>query len=84
MDILGLGSRVWGLRFVGDPPNKMLAGCTSCQRLGLGFGFQGQGLQGYLAHKKQPPPRTLPEAWAQGPTVSLGEGAVSDERGTHA
>ena len=27
-------------------------------------GFQVQGLQGYLAHKKMPPPRTLLLAYA--------------------
>ena len=31
-------------------------------------------LQGYLAHKKMPPPRTLQEAYAWGPTVVLGGG----------
>ena len=29
-------------------------------------------LQGYLAHKKQPPPRTLQKAYAWGPMVVLG------------
>ena len=38
-------------------------------------------LQGYLAHKKLPPPRTLQWAYAQGPTVVLGKGAVSYGRG---
>ena len=33
-----------------------------------------QTLQGYVAHKKQPPPRTLKWAYAQGPTVALGGG----------
>ena len=33
-------------------------------------------LQGYLAHKKQPPPKTL-----QGPMVVVGVGGVSHERG---
>ena len=33
-----------------------------------------QRVQGYLAHKKLPPPRTLPQAYAQGPRVVLGGG----------
>ena len=37
---------------------------------------------GYLAHKEQRPPRTLQEDYAQHPTVVLGGGAVSYERGT--
>ena len=28
-------------------------------------------MQGYLAHKKPPPPRTLPQAYAWGPTAAL-------------
>ena len=31
-------------------------------------------VQGHLAHKKVPPPRTLHQAYAQGPVVVLGEG----------
>ena len=38
-------------------------------------------LQGYLAHKQQPLPRTQQKARAQGPMVVLG-GGVSYERGT--
>ena len=38
-------------------------------------------LQGYLAHKKLPPTRILQQAYDQGPTVVLGGGAVSYERG---
>jgi len=41
-----------------------------------------EALQGYLAHKKTPPPRTLQEPYAWGPMVVLGGGAVSYERGT--
>jgi hypothetical protein len=41
-------------------------------------------LQGYLAHKKPPPPRTLQQAYAYGPVVVLGGGLVSYERGTPA
>ena len=41
-----------------------------------------QGLQGYLAHKKQQPPRTLQKDYAQGHMVALRWGAVSYERGT--
>ena len=39
-------------------------------------------VQGNLAHKKVPPPRTLQQAYAQGPAVVLGGEAVSYERGT--
>jgi len=39
-------------------------------------------IQGNLAHKKQPPPRTLQWDFAQGPMEVLEEGAVSFERGT--
>ena len=39
-------------------------------------------VQGYLAHKKRPPPRTLQHDYTQGPMVALGEVAVSYERGT--
>jgi len=39
-------------------------------------------LQGYLAHKKHPPPRTLQKDYNQGHMVVLGRGAVSYERGT--
>ena len=38
-------------------------------------------LQGYFAHKKQPPPRTLQQAYAYGPMAVLGRGVVSYERG---
>ena len=33
-------------------------------------------LQGYIPHKKPHPPRTLQQAYAQGPMVLLGEGGV--------
>ena len=39
-------------------------------------------ISGYLVHKKQNPPRTLQQDYAQDPTVVLGGGAVSYERGT--
>jgi hypothetical protein len=39
-------------------------------------------LQGYLAHKKVQPPRTLEKAYAYGPVPILGGGAVSYEQGT--
>ena len=39
-------------------------------------------IQGYLAHKKQRPPRTLQQEYAQGPMVVLRGGAVSYQRGT--
>jgi len=39
-------------------------------------------LQGYLAHTKQPPRRTLQWAYAEGPTVVLWGGAVPYERGS--
>jgi len=32
-------------------------------------------LQGYVAHKKQPPPRTLQQDYAWGPIVLLREGS---------
>ena len=48
-----------------------------------GWVFLMSEAQGYLAHKKQPPPRTLQQAYAQRPMVVLGEGgAFSYERGT--
>ena len=40
------------------------------------------GLQGYLAHKKTPPRRTLQNAYAYGPMVAIGRWAFSYERGT--
>ena len=47
---------------------------------------RGRGLtsevQGYLAHKKQPPPRSLQEDRAEGPMGILGGWAFSYERGT--
>ena len=33
-------------------------------------------IQGYLAHKEQRPPRTLPQEYAQGPMVVLGGGGL--------
>jgi len=39
------------------------------------------GIQGYLAHKKRPPPRTLRHDYVQGHMVALGRGGVSHERG---
>jgi hypothetical protein len=39
-------------------------------------------LQGYLAHKKPHPPMTLQQAYAEGPVVAWGGGAISYERGT--
>ena len=41
-------------------------------------------IQGYFAHKKQPPPRTLlcTVGICLGPMMVLGRGVVSDERGT--
>ena len=39
-------------------------------------------LQGYLARKKTPPPRTLQEPYAQGPRVVLWGGALLGGRGT--
>jgi len=40
-----------------------------------------RGVQGYLAHKKHPPPRSLQEDYILGPRVVLGGVAVSYERG---
>ena len=39
-------------------------------------------VRGNLAHKKTPAPRTLQQDYTSGPSVFLGEGAVSYERGT--
>ena len=39
-------------------------------------------VQGYLAHNKPPPHRTLHWDYASGPMVVLGRWAVSYERGT--
>jgi len=39
-------------------------------------------IQGYLAHKKTPSPRSLQLGYAFGPTAVLGGVAVSYERGT--
>ena len=41
-----------------------------------------QSAQGFLAHKKTPPPRTLQQEYAWGPMVGRRRGAVSDEQGT--
>ena len=40
------------------------------------------GVQGYLAHKKQRPPRTLQKSCAWGAMEVLGRWAVSNQRGT--
>ena len=47
-----------------------------------GEGGHARPVQGYLAHKKKPPPRNLQEDQAQGPMAILGEEVVSYERGT--
>ena len=44
---------------------------------------ESQGVQGYLAHKKQPPPPGPPKGPRYNPTVGSLEGGVSYERGTH-
>ena len=44
--------------------------------------FFPQEREGYLAHKKQRPPRTLQQQYAYGPMATLGGGAVVCERGT--
>ena len=54
---------------------------------GLGFRVQGsgfgvQGLQGYLADKKPPPPLGPPQEPRHGPTVGSYGVAVSYKRGT--
>jgi len=38
-------------------------------------------LQGHLAQKKEPPPRSLQWDYVWGPVVALGEGGGSYERG---
>ena len=40
--------------------------------------MHGAGVQGYLAHKKQRPPRSLQQDYAQGPMVVSGGGVQSD------
>ena len=47
-----------------------------------GGGCRVATVQGYLAHKKHPPPRTLQWGCAQGPMVALGRGGGPCERGT--
>ena len=42
----------------------------------------GRPIQGYLAHKKYPPPRTLWEDYTWGPMVVVLGGGGSYERGT--
>ena len=49
---------------------------------GREIGRNLRALQGYLAHKKQPPRRTLHSHHVWGPMVALGKGGVSCERGT--
>jgi hypothetical protein len=45
--------------------------------VGVGVGRLGVwDLQGYLDHEKPPHPRTLQQAYAEGPTVVLGGGGV--------
>ena len=44
--------------------------------------MRGTPVQGYLTYKKTPPPKTLPQAYAQDPTGVLGGGGFSDVRGT--
>ena len=51
---------------------------AACRRAAI----QSPRLQGQLAHKKTHPPKTLPQAYAQGPRVVLGGWAVSYVRGT--
>ena len=38
-------------------------------------------IQGYLAHQNTPPPSTLQQAYAYGPMVVLGGGAISYQPG---
>jgi len=45
------------------------------------FYLRSETIQGYLAHKKQRPPRTLQQGYAWGPMAVLRGGAVSYERG---
>ena len=46
------------------------------------FDAQTPALQGYLSHKKHPPPRTLQKDYTEGPMVVLGGQAISHEQGT--
>ena len=70
----------------GDPQPAGGGGrCRGEGRRNLPHLFQRWGLQGYLAHKKYPPPRTLQWGYTldtEGPTVVLGGGVVSCERFT--
>jgi len=62
--------------------------CSTYRRTGRGLlygllgGCASLCIQGYLTHKKTHPPRTLPQAYAQGPRGFLGGWAFSYERGT--
>ena len=58
--------------------------CEPLETAILPEGLQGgrDAQQGYFAHKKTPPPRTLQSAYAYGFTVDLGRVAISYERGT--
>ena len=58
--------------------------CTQHVHLRMSVKPAADELQGYLAHKKQRPPRTLQKDVAWDPMVVLGWGAVSYERGTPA
>ena len=49
---------------------------------GCGRGCVSRAVQGYLAHNKQRPLRTLKKDYAWGPLVLSGGGAVSYEEGT--
>ena len=77
--------RVQGLGFGGfqrvhhAPYRQRLHPLPARQRLGVRHLYS---LQGHLAHKKLPTPRTLQQDYTQGPAVVLGEGSVSYERGT--
>ena len=75
------------LRIVGEaecgrsrlPP--VMIGCRRSLQMSL-LGALGPTVQGHLAHKKQRPPRTLLQDYAQGLMEALGGGSVSCERGT--
>ena len=68
--VQGLGLRVQGAGCrVGPPPSPPAAQPAT----------PSPPAQGYLAHEKHPPPRTLQWDYTKGPVMVLGGGAVSYE-----
>ena len=67
---------------LGCLPWEQTLGCLPWEQTCVPTDCLPWDIQGYLAHKKQPPLRTLQQDYAQGPMVVLGGVAVSYERGT--